>query len=218
MGERQVVPGERNISPLQTAYNLTPLAATAGRAASSLGYVPIGYYKGAAAFFDLDKLVNQPLVLAEQRHILGILDGREEDYDLQTVTVPALAATGQVLSGTLTVPAGVVFYVSCVELTIGVDPAPGAVLAGFWRCSLWTDRAATPIAAGQLFNANGDVGNVFHEFGEWTTLLAITNKVPLLRLPAGAVISFTIVTVGIASAAIASTIQLYGSVGKALVA
>jgi hypothetical protein len=218
MGERRVVPGNRQLSPLQVAYNLTPALATGGRTAGSLGYVPIGYYKGAAAFFDLDKMANQPLAWAERQHILGILDGREEDYDLQTVTVPAGALTGQVLSGTLTVPAGVVFYVSCVELTVGVDPAPGAVLTGFWRCSLWTDRAATPNAAGQLFNSLGDVGNVFHEFGEWTTLLAITNKTPLLRLPAGAVITFTITTVGAASAAIASTLQLYGTVGKALVA
>jgi len=58
------------------------------------GVIPMGDYKGYGALWDIDKAVKQPLVLAEQLHILGILDGREEDYDLQTIRIPTGSVAG----------------------------------------------------------------------------------------------------------------------------
>ena len=70
MGERKLV--DKTITPQQVLYDLTPLTATEGRSRGSLGVVPIGYYKGATAFWDLDKAVNQPNVWAEQHHLLAL--------------------------------------------------------------------------------------------------------------------------------------------------
>jgi len=78
MGKQKIV--DKTITPLQALTSVTPLTATEGRTRGSLGILPIGVYKGEAAFIDLDKLANQPLVEAEQLHILGILDGREEEW------------------------------------------------------------------------------------------------------------------------------------------
>jgi hypothetical protein len=227
MGERRVVPGDKTISPLQTAYNLTPLTATQGRAASSLGVVPIGYYKGAAAFFDLDKMVNHPLVNAELAHILGILDGREEGYDLRTLTtvVGDTSPVGTILSGTLTVPAGQVWYINAVQSILNTTGAANG-LVGNWRCSLWTDRATVPNPAGQSFypatglvRAPGGTTTWLAEFGPIATAWLITNKVPLLRLPAGTILTFVLVTTTAqVDVAAASTLALFGAVGKQLVA
>jgi hypothetical protein len=224
MGRQKVV--DKTIKPLQVGLTtLNPAAVTGGRAANTLGMIPIGNYKGAAAFIDLDKLANQPLVLAEQLHIQGILDGREEGHDLVTITNPAGALVGTQVRGRLTVPAGEVWYISGVVLTIPADAA--AIIAANWRCSLWADRAATPDPDGQAFHgaAIADVAPAgagivqYDEFGPWTTLVAITNKTVLLRLPAGAVIAVEgTVTTAPPGADVDTALQLYGFIGKPLVA
>lgn len=190
------------------------------------GVMPIGTYKGVASILDLDLLVKQPLVSAEQQHILGILDGREEDHDLKTLTtvVGATSPIGTVLTGDLTVPAGEVWLINAIETYINCTGAANG-LVGNWRCSLWTDRAITPSPAGQSFHpeaglvaAAGATLTTLDEFGPIATAWVITNKVPLLRLPAGAVITFTLVTTTAeVDVATASTLKLYGSIGKSLV-
>jgi len=209
--------------PLQALQTLTTI--TPGQAVAQMGWsptVPIGNYKGALAFLDLDKLGNQPLVWAEQLHILGILDGREEDYDLQTLAVAAAEAIGTVHTGALTVPAGEVWYINAVVLTL---PASGGanIVTGNWRCSLWTDRVAAAVA-GQTFHP-ADVtfgvggGVQTDEFGVIQVLFNINNKPAVLRAPAGTIFTATVTnTVAVAAAAVNATLQLHGFKGKALVA
>lgn len=228
------------ISPLTTITNLTPAQATEGRSAGSLGTVPIGVYKGAAAFFDLDKQNNQPLVSAEQLYIMGILSGREEGYDLRTINVPVTAAPAVMLTGNLTVPAGELWLVNAVVMNCPGDAAGGAGFTLNWHCSLWTDRTAVPSAFGQSYHfaahalANAvDVVNLLtthvvpgggaiqqlDEFGPIATAWAITNRVPLLRLPAGTVITYTVLPdTLVPTAIIACTLQLHGSMARILVA
>ena len=188
------------------------------------GVIPIGDYKGVAAALDLDLLVKQPLVSAEEKHILGILDGREEDYDLQTLTTVVAAAIGTVITGTLTVPVGEVWFINAIETVVNAVGAANG-LVGNWLCSLWPDRAATPNPAGQAFHpvagliaAAGAATTTLDEFGPIATAWVVTNKVPLLRLPAGTFITFALATTTApVDVAASSTLKLYGSVGKALV-
>ncbi len=211
------------MSPLQALASLTPLAATQGRSAGSLGVVPIGVYKGAAAFWDLDAAVNQPLVQAELAHILGKLDGREEGYDLRTVTVTLAALANQAFSGQLAVPAGQVWFVTGIRTTL---PASGGanIIAGNWQCDLWTDRSGTPSPLGQAWyplglNLGVMGGNDTAEFHPGAPFFAIDNKPVALRLPAGKKLTFTVInTVGVAGGAVAATLEVFGYVGKTLVA
>ena len=219
MGKQRLV--DKTIRPMTVGLtNLTPAAVTGGRAANTLGMIPIGNYKGLAAFFDLDKLVNQPLVLAEQQHILGILDGREEGHDMVTVTNPLGALLGTQVRGRLTVPAGEVWYISAVVTTIPADAT--ATILGNWRSNRWTDRAVTPDPDGQAFHAAA-FGNAagftqWDEFGWVSPLWAITNKTAVLRLTSGTVITLECaVAVAPPTADVDSTLQLYGFIGKQLV-
>ncbi len=209
--EPQEVSAQQAMTPLQALNNGT-------------GKLLVGGYKGQIAIVDLDKLVNEPLVKAELEHILGILDGREEDYDLQTINPVVGDPIGTVYAQTLVVPTGQVWYLNAVR-TILNTAAAAQGLVGNWRCSLWADRAATPNEAGQSFHpaaglvqAAGGTTTWLDEFGPITTAWQITNKVPLLRLPAGTVITFTVVTTtAIVDLAVANTLQMYGFVGKKLV-
>lgn len=213
---------DKTISPLQLT-NLTPASVTQGRATNTWGVIPIGNYKGAAAFFDLDKMANQPLVWAEQQHILGILDGREEDYDLQTLATIAAEAIGTVHTAALTVPAGVVWFLNAVELVVPASGGGNAITAN-WRCSLWSDRSLVPSPNGQAFhpadyNPGAGGGTQWDEFGVICIAWAVDNKQSLLRLPAGAVLTVTFTnTLAIAAAAVNCIFRVYGFVGKLLVA
>jgi len=217
-GAQRVKPG---LKTLQTLYNLT-VADVTQQGTGSLGFLPIGNFKGTPAFFDLDRLVNQPTVLAEQQHILGILDGREEDYDLQTITVPITSVVATYVgTGTLTVPAGAVWYVNAIELTAPIDATAAFVLN--WRSTSFADRGATPNAGGQLFTAAGHTAAVgvavdaFDEFGTFGPLLAVTNKFPLLRLPSLTVLTFQVtITTAPNTLAAACAMLVYGFVGKSL--
>ena len=226
MGKQKVV--NKTIGPDEIVKAMMAGSITIAQAQSMYnGVIPIGDYKGIASILDIDLLVKQPLVNAELQHILGILDGREEGHDLVTLTtiVGATSPIGTVLTGTLTVPAGEVWFISAVETYVNCTGAANG-LVGNWRCSLWPDRAATPDPAGQAFHpvaglvaAAGATLTTLDEFGPIATAWVITNKVPLLRLPAGAIITFTLVTTTAqVDVAAASTLKLNGSVGKPLVA
>jgi len=211
-----------------TAQDVVKALATGGLAIGQAqqmfnGVVPIGDHKGYAALLDIDLLVKQPLVEAEQLHIMGLLDGREEDYDLQTIRIPSGAAIGAEVRERLTVPTGEVWFVTAVELTTPADQGGTPTLN--WRCSLWTDRAATPDVDGQAFRAPGEEfsnspggGTAYDEFVPPFNTWAARNKPVVLRLPAGAVI--TAVAVNTAAAATANmdcTLALYGYIGRSLV-
>jgi len=208
----------QEITPQQAQY--TPMYALSRRE----GFFLLGYTKagGVPAFLDLDRLVIQPLVWAEQQHILGILDGREEDYDLQTLTTVLGEAPLTPHTAQLTVPAGQVWFINAVETVI---PASGGanVITANWRCSLWTDRAAVPSTNGQAFhpadlNFGVGGGTQWDEFGVIPLLWAATNKPATLRLPAGTVLTVTFTnTVAAAAAAVNCLFRIYGSIGKLLV-
>lgn len=218
--DKTVMPQETGIMPQQLAGYTVPNALQ-----NRLGAFMIGGYKGQSTFVDLDKLVNEPLVNVEQQHILGILGGREEGYDLQTLTPVVDDAIGTAYSASITVPVGQVWYISAVR-TILDTTAAAQGLIGNWRCSLWPDRAATPNPAGQSFHpaaglvqAAGGTTTWLDEFGPIATTWLLTNNAPLLRLPAGASITFTLVTTTApVDVAVASTLSLFGFVGKRLVA
>ncbi|MDD5703171.1 MAG: hypothetical protein PHU23_14125, partial [Dehalococcoidales bacterium] len=168
------------VGALQTVGPFTVTEALRQR----LGVYLLGGYKGQTVFVDLDKLVNEPLVKAELEHILGILDGREEDYDLQTI-IPAVGdPIGTAYAQTLTVPSGQVWYINAVRTILNTTGAAQG-LVGNWRCSLWPDRSATPNEAGQSFHpaaglvqAPGGTTTWLDEFGPIATVWEITNKVP----------------------------------------
>jgi hypothetical protein len=211
---------DKTMRTLQSLVNLTPDVVTGGVQVNQLGFLPIGNYKGTPAFWDLDKAVNQPLVYPEQLHILGILDGREEDYDLQTITIPNGSAVGSVITEDLTVPTGEVWFINAVRLVTPADAGGRANIN--WRCSLWTDRLAAA-AAGQLFTAAGYAnvagGTWWDEFHAGAPFIGPNNKNHPLRLPAGTVITFQATnTLAIATGAMACTGALFGWIGKALVA
>jgi len=185
------------------------------------GIFIIGAHKGVPVSLDITTLI-EPLVLAEQLHILGLLDGREEDYDKQTITIPNLAAINAVVTESLIVPAGEVWFVTAVELATPADA--GGTPAINWSCSLWTDRAATPSPFGQPFRAAAysntpGGGTVYDEFVPPANWWAATNKPVVLRLPAGAVLTFVATNLTAAATAnMACTAKLYGYIGKSLVA
>jgi len=163
----------------------------------------------------------EPLVQAEQLYILGLLDGREEDYDRQSLTIPTLAAIGAEVRERLTVPADEVWFITTVELTTPADQGGTPTLN--WRCSLWTDRAAIPDANGQAFretaysNSPGG-GTVWDEFNTLAPLWALTGKPVVLRLPGGSVITAVAInTVAQATAQMISTLKLYGYKGKSII-
>lgn len=219
MGKKELV--DMAIHPMQTLYNLTPALSTEGRARGSIGYAPFGYYRGVAAFWDLDKAVVQPLVLAEQQYVAGILSGREEDYDLQTVGVTLAEVIGTAHTATLTVPAGELWFVQAIETTV---PASGGVsqYGTNWFCDMWTDRVGA-LGLGQAFNGAEQLhafggGNTFDEFGVAPNIFAVENKQPMLRAPAGTVFTFIVTTRTLAcDLAINITFQVWGFLGKLLV-
>ncbi len=192
------------------------------------GIFIIGAHKGVPVSLDITTLI-EPLVLAEQLHILGLLDGREEDYDKQTITIPNLAAINAQVAEQLTVPAGLVAFITAVELVTPADK--GGTPAINWHCSLWTDRAATPSPYGQPYHntplsatPNGDT--FYDEFSSFGPAIGgpesgtpPTNKPVALRLPAGAVLTFVATNLTAAATAdMVCTAKLYGYIGKSLVA
>lgn len=224
-----------SMKPLTSLSSLTPGQVIPN--ATQAGVIPIGNYKGVAAFWDLDKANNQPLVQAEPMYIEGILSGREAAYDLVTVTHIAAIVAGTLGQGTITVPAGELWYVNAISMN-----CPGDAAAGFtmnWYCSLWTDRVGA-LGLGQPFHApahalanfldpgnpitthvipGGGAINQLDEFGEISLAWIISNKAPLLRMPAGTVITFTVLTdTAPVAVATACTLGVFGSMAKVLVA
>ncbi|GAJ09193.1 unnamed protein product, partial [marine sediment metagenome] len=187
MGKQDVK--EKTIDPIKALQTGNMTTAQAQQMFN--GVMPIGDYKGVASILDLDALVKQPLVLAEQKHILGILDGREADYDLSSISLAAGIA-GTFATGSLTVPLGEVWYISTVQL---FHPSLGAGNQGGanWYCSLWTDRAATPSAFGQPFHSAAQVSlvnsnqTVTDDFWTDAPFLGIGHKDVMLRAPGGTV-------------------------------
>ena len=159
----------------------------------------------------------EPLAQAERLHILGLLDGREEDYDMQTVTIPITSAINASVPGQLAVPTGEVWFISAVTMTLPADA--GGSPSMNWHCNLWTDRVGAS-ALGQSFHAapvnfGPGGGTHFDEFSSPAAWWALTNKEYAIRLPAGTIITFVATnTLVISTAAMACVGRLYGWKGK----
>lgn len=224
MGKQAVkeMPALKLVTPAQTLVSLTPGDVTGGTAIDNLGVIPLGVYKGEAAFWDLDKLVNQPLASIEKQHVLGVLDGREEDYDLQTLAIVLAEAIGTAHMAQLTVPTDEVWFVNAVETVV---PASGGanIITANWYCSMWTDRLGA-LGYGQPFhgaalNFGAGGGTQWDEFGVIPLLWAATNKPETLRLPSGTVLTVIFTNTGVVAAAAANCLfRAYGYVGRKLVA
>ena len=163
----------------------------------------------------------------------GILSGREEAYDLVTVNAPITTVANTLLIGTLTVPVGELWYVNAVRMA-----CPADVTAGFtmnWACTLWTDRVAAAVIGQTFHSPAAALANLLgltttvapgglaiaqlDEFGENSTAWLVSNKVPLLRLPAGTVITFTVLPdTAAVTVATACTLGVFGAMAKILVA
>ena len=214
MGRQNIA--DKSIRPLTTISSITPAGVIYDSARA--GVIPIGNYKGVPAFWDLDKAVNQPLVHAEQLHILGNIDGQTEGTGLATVTVGAVAA-GVIVTTTITVPAGQVWYINAVIGTCVADAT--GTLTYNWRCSLFADALANVL--GGVFHTVGlatPLAPQNDEFSAIATVFNIANKPTLLRLPAGTTISAQLTNAAAAAACtgVAGTMQLFGYLGKLLVA
>jgi|Deesub1362B_J571_1020462.scaffolds.fasta_scaffold04305_2 hypothetical protein len=207
MGERRIV--DKTIKPLQ-ATSLSPDQVTA-RPANQLGVLPIGVYKGSAAFIDLDKLVNQPLVLAEKAYALDRID----DRDGKQVTLGAGAAVDSSGRERITVPSGEVWFINRIVVSAPAADGGGAYLSVNIRVSLWPDVATTP----------DEDGKAYWSADKEPLGTPVTLDLPAqgelgeeLRLPAGSSITLVATVKGAALAAdTTASITLYGRKGKALV-
>ncbi len=182
--------------------------------------VPIGVYNSATGYWvglPIEALV-EALVLGEQLNILGNLDGATEDTDLQTITIPAAAVAGTVVTQTLTVPAGEVWFANAIVGTCLAD-LTGTIQYNF-RCSLFPDAGGS--ALGGIYHTAWlatPLGPQFDEFSTIATLFAVGNKPTPLRLGPGVTISGQLMNAAGAAAAtgVTGTMQLFGWRGKLLV-
>jgi hypothetical protein len=211
---------DKTITPLQIT-SLNPAAVTGGRAANQLGFIPIGNYKGAAAFFDLDKIANQPLIWAEKQWTQDIVDTRN---GFVAITVPIGTLVGASVTGNITVPAGEIWYLGTHRLLIHQAAALTAgdlvvnflvssfpkTIAGTNKPYLDAERALAA-AWGAIAAADVDLTTQFQAGDEL--------GVPL-RLVGGDILTLvaTVATATVATAAITVDLTVYGRVGKSLVA
>ena len=134
----------------------------------------------------------------------------------------AAEAIGTAHIGTLTVPAGEVWFVNAIESVIPASGGANIIVAN-WFCSIWTDRVGA-LGLGQPFHGAGfnfgvGGGTQWDEFGVIPLLWAATNKGGALRLPAGTVLSVIFTnTVAVAAGAVNCLFRVYGYIGKSLVA
>jgi hypothetical protein len=181
---------------------------------------PLGVYDSVTGYWvGLPiQALTEALVWGEQLHIIGNLDGGTEDTDLQTITVAAGAVAGTVVTETLTVPSGEVWFINAVVGTCLAD-ATGTIQYN-WRCSLFPDAAGS--ALGGVYHTAWlatPLGPAFDEFSNIATLFAVNNKPVPLRLGPGETISGQLMNAAGAAAAtgVAGTMQLFGWKGKYLV-
>ena len=218
MGQQNLV--NKTINPLQLT-SLTPAAVTGGTPVNQLGFIPIGNYKGAAAFFDLNLLVNEPLIWAEKQWTQDIVDTRN---GFVAITVPIGTLVGASVTGNITVPAGEIWYLGTHRLLIHQAAALTAgglvvnflvssfpkTLAGADKAYLDAERA---LARTQAQIAAGDF--------DLTTQFQAGDELGVpLRLVGGDVLTLvaTVATAATVGATITVDLTVYGRVGKSLVA
>jgi len=135
--DKTIVPQENSVMPQQLS-GLTVAQALQNRLALYL----LGGYKGQSVFVDLDKLVNQPLVLAEKAYCQDKVDSRNG----VKVTVENGAGVGDVVTGEIAVPAGEVWYLNRLSVVCPAADADGSasfnILVSPWPQDLGRRRQA----------------------------------------------------------------------------
>ena len=163
-------------------------------------------------------------VLAEAVHSFRKLDAR----DIITANMPLASPLGTIVTATLTVPAGEVWFLGAVSI---VSPAEtggaGDIAQVNFRVSKWVDQAAVPSALGQQFwpaNQGTAALNTYDAFftsceGMTWTAWGDAVQTPFgLRLVAGDTLTLEAIMTGVPAAAIlAATLTPYGFGGKVLV-
>jgi len=218
MGRQRVV--NKAITPQQILQALQAGSITIAQAQQMFnGVMPIGDYKGIAAIFDLDLLVNQPLVQAERLYALDKLDAR----DIVTAAVPIGTLLAAVIRARSTaVPVGEVWYINRATINIPAQTGAEGIVQANFRISSW---AIPDVRAGLVADADGraywpaDLGTAAVD--------AFVVDFPAqgelgeeLRLVAGDVITLvaTVTTANIATVAKDTTLTFWGRKGKLLVA
>jgi hypothetical protein len=133
--DKVIVPQEAGVMPQQLG-NLTVAQALQNR----LGVYLLGGYKGQTVFIDLDKLVNQPLILAEKAYALDRIDSRNGVQ----VTVPDGSEIGTVVTGEIGVPAGEVWYLNRLSVVCPAADATGTASFNILVSSWPLTEAGTP--------------------------------------------------------------------------
>lgn len=181
------------------------------------------HFDGSLRVLDVGAL-RELEVLAEAVHSFRKLDGR----DVITANMPLASPVGTIVTATLTVPAGEVWFLGAVNIVSPADTAAaGDIVQVNFRISKWVDQAATPSADGQLFwpaNQGTAALNTYsawfagHEGLVWTAWGDAIQTPHGLRLVGGDYLTLVATMTGVAAAAIlASTLTPFGYGGKVLV-
>ena len=138
--DKTIVPQEKSVMPQQLS-GLTVAQALQNR----LGLYLLGGYKGQSVFVDLDKLVNQPLVLAEKAYCQDKVDSRNG----VEVTVENGAGVGDVVTGEIAVPAGEVWYLNRLSVVCPAADATGScsfniLVSSFPKTAVGGDKPYLP--------------------------------------------------------------------------
>lgn len=214
MGKERLV--DKTMRPMTVGLTtVTPADVTTGKP----GTLPIGNYKGVPAFFDLDKLANQPLVAAERLYAYDRIDAR----DIVTVTHPAAALLAATLRAVLgPVPAGEVWFLNRVLVNIPAQVGAEAIAQCNFRISSWAipdiRTGTTPDVDGRSYwPANLGTAGIDAFIVDFPAQAELGEE---LRLIAGDYISLvtTITTAAVGAAALITTLTPFGRKGKLLVA
>lgn len=211
---------DKTIDPVRAlqAGNLT----TAQAQQMYNGVLPIGDYKGVASILDLDKLVNQPLVSAEQLYSLDRID--ERDAITSHLAIDASPATAPVLA-TLEVPADELWILFNVDIACLVTAIADEVIRANFRLSIWP---FPDVRGGATVNPAGRAFWTPAAAPEATSTVAIEDSTAFaglralgaqLRLPGGSVLTLEAASTGAPlTEARDVTLTPYGRKVKVLVA
>jgi hypothetical protein len=225
------------LSPLQRVKALTT-GLVAAPPMADVSLLVGGWADGDWRFLNVGGL-EELQVLAEQQHILGILDGRllataTTPGDLATVTIPAGTVVGAVAGTqrfTIPVPPAEVWFIQAVALHSPAESAPmaGEIVTCNFRTTVWPDTAVVPNALGlpyfggspqdYVWTINDEIFDCEFSIGSTAWMWWGTKNIQtMLRIPGGESISLEAILTGAnAGANLVADMRLYGFKGKLLV-
>ncbi len=220
MGKQELV--KKAIGPMEIVKALQSGSITIAQAQQMYnGVIPIGDNKGIAALYDIDKQVNQPLVIAEKEYSLDKLDARDI-ISAGPIPIGAVLASG-IFTATLSVPANELWILEQIVLACPVTAVAGETVSVNVRSSEWQIpdiRTGTTVnIAGRSYYATDLVATSAAAIATTTVFSAVTELGKALRLPGGAVLTLVAWSSGNAlTAAKTATLIPCGRKAKILVA